>query len=80
MENKNEIINENVSNSSNKAVINLVFQENLLKSLNKIYEKQNYELLKIVSNDKIIPFNELIKFMHDEETVDIPCSLKVKTP
>jgi hypothetical protein len=71
MENQNENV---------KPTINLVFQENLLKSLNKIYEKQNYELLKIVANDKIIPFNELLKFMYDQETVDIQCSSKINTP
>jgi hypothetical protein len=50
-------------------IIKLVFQENLLKSLNKIYERQNHELLKIVSIEKTIPFNDLINFMDDQSSI-----------
>ena len=45
--------------------IQLVFPENLLKSLNKIQYKQNYELLKVVSEEKLIPLSVLSDFLDD---------------
>ncbi len=52
-------------------IIKLIFQENLLKSLNKIYERQNHELLKIISIDKTIPINDLLNFMDDQSSIFI---------
>ena len=52
-------------------IIKLIFQENLLKSLNKIYEKQNHELLKIISLDKTIPMNDLMNFMDDQPCITV---------
>jgi hypothetical protein len=46
--------------------IQLVFPENLLKSLNKIQYKQNYELLKVVSEEKLIPITVLSDFLDDQ--------------
>ena len=46
--------------------IQLVFPENLLKSLNKIQYKQNYELLKVVSEEKLIPLSVLSDFLDDQ--------------
>ena len=46
--------------------IQLVFPENLLKSLNKIQYKQNYELLKVVSEEKLIPLTVLSDFLDDQ--------------
>jgi hypothetical protein len=52
-------------------IIKLVLQENLLKSLNKIYERQNHELLKIISIEKTIPLNDLMNFMDDQSSIFI---------
>ena len=52
--------------------IKLVFPENLIKSLNKMYEKQNQELMKAVSDDKKIPIEELLNFIYDQNNVIIP--------
>jgi hypothetical protein len=57
---------------NNKFQVELVFHENLLKSLNQIYEKQNLELMKAVSEEKAIPLNDLLKFSYDQLTVTIP--------
>ena len=46
--------------------IQLVFPENLLKSLNKIQYKQNYELFKVVSEEKLIPLSVLSDFLDDQ--------------
>ncbi len=46
--------------------IQLIFPENLLKSLNKIQYKQNYELLKVVSEEKLIPLSVLSDFLDDQ--------------
>ena len=46
--------------------IQLVFPENLLKSLNKIQYKQNYELFKVVSEEKFIPLSVLSDFLDDQ--------------
>jgi hypothetical protein len=52
--------------------IKLVFPENLIKSLNKMYEKQNQELMKAVSEEKTIPIEDLLKFIYDQKKVIIP--------
>ena len=52
--------------------IKLVFPENLIKSLNKMYEKQNQELMKAVSDEKTIPIEDLLKFIYDQKKVIIP--------
>ena len=54
-----------------KPTIKLVFNDNLLKSLNKIYYKQNHELMKILANEKAIPLNVLLKFLDDQDTYTI---------
>jgi hypothetical protein len=51
-----------------KKKIQLVFPENLLKSLNKIQYKQNYELLKVISDEKLIPLQVLSDFLDDQPT------------
>jgi len=56
---------------NNKTIIKLVFNDNLLKSLNKIYNKQNHELMKILANEKAIPLNVLLKFVEDQDTYTI---------
>ncbi len=48
--------------------IQIVFPENLLKSLNKIQYKQNYELLKVISQDKLISLSDLSDFLDDQPT------------
>jgi hypothetical protein len=53
--------------------IKLVFPENLIKSLNKMYEKQNQELMKVVADEeKTIPLQELLKFIYEQKKVIIP--------
>ena len=52
--------------------INLVFPENLIKSLNKMYEKQNQELMKAISDEKTIQLQDLLKFIYDQSAVIIP--------
>jgi hypothetical protein len=53
--------------------IKLVFPENLIKSLNKMYEKQNQELMKVVADEeKTIPLQELLKFIYNQKKVIIP--------
>jgi hypothetical protein len=59
------------NNKNKKEVINLVFNDNLLKSLNKIYYKQNHELMKILANEKAIPLDVLLKFVDDQDTYTI---------
>ncbi len=54
-----------------KPIIKLVFGENLLESLNKIHEKQNQELMKIISQEYAIPLNVLLSFMYDQPMQDI---------
>ena len=46
--------------------IQLVFPENLLKSLDKIQYKQNYELMKVISEEKLIPLSALSDFLDDQ--------------
>jgi hypothetical protein len=53
-------------------VIELVFHENLIKSLNQMYEKQNLELLTAISDEKAIPLADFLKFSYDEPKVIIP--------
>lgn len=67
-----------MSSSKNKGqpkpkqnVIKLTFPENLLKSLNIMYEKQNQELMKVISEEKIISLSDLLKFTYDQKTVTI---------
>ena len=57
--------------SEKEKTIELVFPENLLKSLNKMYEKQNEELMKVVSAEKNIPLSDILKFVYQQETVSI---------
>ncbi len=73
-------VNSSLSKSKSKKIeydengvpiIKLIFQENLLKSLNKIYERQNHELLKIISIEKTIPINDLMNFMDDQSSIFI---------
>jgi hypothetical protein len=47
--------------------IQLIFPENLLKSLNKIQYKQNYELLKVVSEEKLITLSVLSDFLDNQQ-------------
>ncbi len=54
-----------------KPIIKLVFGENLIESLNKIHEKQNQELMKIISQEYTIPLNVLLSFMYDQPMQDI---------
>lgn len=58
--------------NNKKKVVKLVFQENLLKSLNHIYEKQNLEIMKAISSEKTIPLSDLLKFGYDQPTIIIP--------
>ncbi len=51
--------------------ITLVFPEKLLKSLNKIQRKQNYELMKVLSHEKAIPIKALMDFLDDQSTIEI---------
>lgn len=53
-------------NEKQKPIIKLVFSENLIESLNKIHEKQNQELMKIVAQEYAIPLNVLLSFMYDQ--------------
>ena len=48
--------------------IQLVFPENLLKSLNKIQYKQNYELINLISQGKLIHLDALTDFLDDQPT------------
>lgn len=57
--------------NNKKPVIKLVFNDNLLKSLNKIYYKQNHELMKILAHEKAVPLNVLLKFVDDQDTYTI---------
>jgi hypothetical protein len=59
------------SSKSQKKKIIMVFPEKLLKSLNKIQKKQNYELLKVLSHDKAIPLDSLHDFLDDQPTISI---------
>ena len=60
-----------IKQNDKKKVIEIVFPENLLKSMNKIYEKQNQELMNAISQEKTIPINDLLKFMYDQQTIII---------
>ncbi len=56
-------------NKDNKEkIIELVFPENLLKSLNKIYEKQNQELMNAISKEKEISVDILLQFVYNQPT------------
>jgi hypothetical protein len=55
--------------------INLVMETELIKSLNSIVDKQNFELMKIVSDDQIIHLNSLLRFYYYLPSVEIPCIL-----
>jgi hypothetical protein len=59
------------SDKKKSQTIKLVFNDSLLKSLNKIYYKQNHELMKIVSQEKAIPLETLLKFLDDQKTYTI---------
>ncbi len=59
------------SDKKKTKTIKLVFNDSLLKSLNKIYYKQNHELMKIVSQEKAIPLETLLKFLDDQKTYTI---------
>ncbi len=59
------------SKSTKKPTIKLVINDSLLKSLNKIHYKQNHELMKIVSQEKAIPLETLLKFLDDQKTYTI---------
>ncbi len=68
-------MSSNLKRSKSKdkdTTIKLIFPENLIKSLNKMYEKQNQELMKAVSVDKTIPIQDLLKFIYDQSNVIIP--------
>jgi hypothetical protein len=58
-------------NEKKKPIIKLVFSEKLIESLNKIHEKQNQELMKIVAQEYAIPLNVLLSFMYDQPIQDI---------
>jgi hypothetical protein len=70
--NKSSKSKEKINNKNKVHNVELVFHENLLKSLNQIYEKQNLELLKAISEEKMIPLNDLLKFGYDQSTITIP--------
>ena len=57
-----------MSTKKSQPTIELVFKEKLIKSLNKIQQKQNHELLKIISEEKIIPIVALKDFVNDQRT------------
>jgi hypothetical protein len=61
-------------NTENKRVrtINLVMEEELIKSLNFMLDKQNFELMKIVSSNQIIHLNSLLRFYYYLPTIKIP--------
>ncbi len=59
------------SKDKEKPIIKLVFSEKLIESLNKIHEKQNQELMKIISQEYAIPLNVLLSFMYDQPIQDI---------
>ena len=66
-------IKNKTSNTSKKPkVIELAFHENLIKSMNQMYEKQNLELLTAISDEKAIPLTDFLKFIYDEPKVSIP--------
>uniref|UniRef100_A0A6C0E817 Uncharacterized protein n=1 Tax=viral metagenome TaxID=1070528 RepID=A0A6C0E817_9ZZZZ len=60
--------------SENKPVrtINLVLEEDLINSLNFMLDKQNFELMKIVSSSQIIHLKSLLKFYYNLPDVEIP--------
>jgi hypothetical protein len=62
---------KNKKTVENTQVIKLVLNENLLKSLIKINDKQNHELMKIVSLEKAIPLNSLDDFLDDQEKYSV---------
>lgn len=55
----------------NNNTIELVFPENLIKSLNKMYEKQNQELMKVISEEKNIDLSDLLKFIYTQNKIMI---------
>jgi len=57
-----------IKENNKKQIIELVFPENLLKSLNKIYEKQNSELMNVISKEKDIPIDVLLQFVYEQST------------
>jgi hypothetical protein len=59
------------SDKKKTPTIKLIFNDSLLKSLNKIYYKQNHELMKSVSQEKAIPLETLLKFLDDQKTYTI---------
>ena len=57
-----------IKDNNKEKIIELVFPENLLKSLNKIYEKQNQELMNAVSKEKNISTDVLLQFVYNQST------------
>ena len=57
-----------IKENNKKKIIELVFPENLLKSLNKIYEKQNQELMNAISKEKEISIDVLLQFVYEQPT------------
>jgi len=57
-----------IKENNKKKIIELVFPENLLKSLNKMYEKQNKELMNAVAKEKNISIDDLLQFVYEEPT------------
>ena len=57
-----------IKENSKKQIIELVFPENLLKSLTNMYEKQNQELMNAISKEKNIPVDALLQFLYDQPT------------
>jgi hypothetical protein len=70
--------NHHKSKDKTKPIIKLVFGENLIESLNKIHEKQNQELMKIISQEYAIPLNVLLSFMYDQSIQDIELDKEFK--
>ncbi len=71
-------MSNNHKKNKEKPIIKLVFGEKLIESLNKIHEKQNQELMKIISQEYAIPLNVLLSFMYDQPIQDIELDKEVR--
>jgi len=55
-----------------KKIVNLTLPEELIQSLNSMVDKQNYELMKIVSHDQILHLMSLLRFYYFLPNKKIP--------
>ena len=53
-----------MSETDTKTTINLVLDEDLVTSLGYMLDRQNFELLKVVSNDQILHLMSLLRFYY----------------